>query len=113
LARERRIEPKATANGSEKQVLVIFSDMQNSTPELSLDGSSGVTKFSQALTRGEVEVADLSNVTVYVLGVDAAGKSTGYWQELRDSRAMYFKSARANLKSYTVIRESRVPRRND
>jgi hypothetical protein len=45
---------------------------------------------------------------VHVLGVDAASKSMGYWQGLRDSWTMYFKDAGADLRSYSVLRQIRL-----
>jgi hypothetical protein len=85
--------------------LIIFSDMQNSTTELNLDTPSDMTRFSWTLTQRNVSVANLRSVEVYVLGVDSADRSIGYWQQLRDSWALYFRDAGARLRSYSVLRE--------
>jgi len=89
-----------------QKVLVIFSDMRNSTPELSLDTPSGVSRFLQALTQRRVSVADLRTTDVYVFGVDATDKSIGSWQRLRESWILYFKDASADLRTYSVLRET-------
>jgi|HubBroStandDraft_5_1064220.scaffolds.fasta_scaffold07449_2 hypothetical protein len=88
------------------KVLVILSDMRNSTSELDLDTPSGAIQFSRALTQGGMPLADLRRVYVYVLGVDAINKSTSYWQELCDSWTLYFKEAGADLKNYSILRET-------
>ena len=90
------------------QILIIFSDMRNTTPELNLDSPEGATQFSWALMKRTIPVADLCSIGVQVLGVDAAGKSIDYWSKLRDSWTMYFRDAGADLKSYSVL--SAVPR---
>jgi len=87
-----------------RKVLIIFSDMRNTTPELNLDSPEGVTQFSWALMKRRIPVADLRSIGVQVLGVDAASKSINYWSELRDSWAMYFTDAGADLRSYSVLR---------
>ena len=68
-----------------RNVLVIFSDMRHETPSLNL------AKFSVVPLQPTLDgiasaglTADLKGVEVYVLGVDAAGKSVGYWNSLRD-----------------------------
>ena len=89
--------------------LIIFSDMRNSTPDLNMDTPSGIAQFSRALTHRRAPVADLWDIEVYVLGVDAADRSIGYWQTLRDSWTLYFKDAGAELRSFTVLRETPRP----
>jgi len=92
--------------------LIIFSDMRNSTPELNLEASFGLTHFSQVLRQRKIPVADLQGIQVYILGVDDAGRSTEYWQQLRDSWTTYFKDSGADLRGYSVLREMiRIERR--
>jgi hypothetical protein len=88
------------------RVLVIFSDMQNSTPELNLGTSSGVDHFSKALRQSRVPTADLRSVDVYALGVDADRMSISYWQASRDSWTVYFAKACAVLRRYSTLRDS-------
>jgi hypothetical protein len=38
-------------------------------------------------------------------GVDGAGKPTEYWQSLRNFWRAYFQNARADLRTYTVLRD--------
>ncbi len=87
------------------KVLVIFSDMRNSTSELNLAGASGVAHFSRTLSQGTLPVADLRSVDTYVLGVDAADKSIDYWQQLQGYWSRYFKAAGTTLRCYSVFRQ--------
>ena len=94
------------AKTASEKVLVIFSDMRNSTRELSVDEPSKVAYFSRALQHGKVPVADLQGIDAYVMGSNSACRSVGYWYQLRDSWTLYFKDAGANMRSYTVLRET-------
>ena len=67
-----------------RQILVIYSDMRNSTPELDLDTPSSVARSSRVLRQGNAPAASLLNVTVGALGVGAADRSIAYWQELQE-----------------------------
>jgi len=87
------------------KLLIIFSDMRNSTIRLNLETHFGVAFFLQALTRGIVPIADLRNVEVHILGVDAEDRSISYWQDLRDLWRVYFRNAGADLRSYALLRE--------
>jgi hypothetical protein len=102
---------------SSRKILVIFSDMRHSTPGLDLQSRSTVQTLSLAGTTSGANVllADLRHVEVYALGVDGAGKTITYWQSLRDFWVEYLRGARANLRTYSVLREmprlQRVPTR--
>jgi hypothetical protein len=48
---------------------------------------------------------DLRAADVYVLGVDAAGKSVDYWQSLSAFWRAYFARAGAHLRRYSVLRD--------
>ena len=84
--------------------LVIFSDMRQSTPELDLETAGIVPTFS-TFDKRRVTLPALHNVQVYVLGADGAGRSSAYWQSLRDFWTEYFRSAGAALSSYSVLRD--------
>lgn len=84
--------------------LVIFSDMRESTPCLDLEHLKIVPAFATIGNRcGEIPA--LSDVQVYVAGLDGAGKSAGYWQSLRTFWTAYFESARAALSGFTILRD--------
>jgi hypothetical protein len=93
-------------SGQSRTALVIFSDMRQDTLELNLDRRNAL---DVAAAMGVVErgglVPDLKGVEVYALGVDAAGKSPGYWQSLRAFWAKYFAKAGATLRCYSMFRE--------
>lgn len=95
-------EPKA----GHRNVLVIFSDMRHETRSLNL---ARLLVIPVQPTLGKVErgglVADLNGIEVYVLGVDAAGKSVGYWNSLRDFWQAYFGKAGAKVRAYSMLRE--------
>lgn len=89
-----------------RNVLVIFSDMRHETRSLNLARLAVVPVQS---TLSEIErgglVADLNGIEVYVLGVDAAGKSVGYWNSLRDFWLAYFGKAGAKVRLYSMLRD--------
>jgi len=82
--------------------LIIFSDMRESVPGLDFERMSVMA----ALGRHKgITVPDLRNVQVYAVGVDGAGKSTGYWQSLLTFWREYVARAGAQLRTYSVTRE--------
>ncbi len=89
-----------------RNVLVILSDMRHETRTLNLAKFSTVPA-NATLQRVEREhlVASLTGVEVYVLGVDAAGKSVGYWNTLRDFWLAYFGKAGAKVRAYSMLRD--------
>jgi hypothetical protein len=91
----------------QRKVLVVFSDMRQSTTDLDLERATS-TPQGPALMSIEKRrlVAQLQGVNVYVLGVDGAGKSLLYWNGLRDFWESYFRKAGANLKSYSALRHA-------
>jgi len=89
-----------------RKVLVIFSDMRHHTRDVDLESPRVVSALAvPGRKSGTIEVAPLHGTEVYVLGVDGAGKSVGYWRSLREFWAAYFSSAGATLRSYSVLRE--------
>jgi hypothetical protein len=87
-------------------VLAIFSDMRRYTEVLDLERPSTL-RPAKAIEGVEKQrlIPNLKGVEVYVLGADAAGKSIGYWQHLRDFWTAYFQKAGASLLCYSVLRE--------
>jgi hypothetical protein len=95
-------------NGS--KVLVIFSDMRQSTPDLNLESTRIVPSFSTATSR-RYTVQLLQHVQVDVLGADGAGKSDDYWQSLKDFWTANFHTSGANLDSYSALRNLQLSER--
>jgi hypothetical protein len=87
-----------------RKTLVIFSDMRQNTRELNLEASSNVPQRSLVgVRRGPF--AYLKDVKVYVLGADGAARTAAYWQSLRIFWGNYFRTEKADLKDYSVLRE--------
>ncbi len=95
--------------GDRKEVLMIFSDMRQATSVLDLERPMLVHK-TEALQQAAKShlIPDLHGVEVYVLGVDASGKSVNYWQTLRDFWMGYFALAGATVENYSILRQ--IPR---
>jgi hypothetical protein len=92
---------------SKEKVLVIFSDMRQQTPELDLESAPTVLSFGQIRKEHTTfGIANLGGVHAYVLGVDGAGKSLLYWQSLREFWTEYFMEAGADLRRFSVLRDS-------
>ena len=94
------------ASSGHRNILVVFSDMQNDTPALDLEHARIVsTAFAMQKAGKERLLPDLHGVEVYALGVDGAGKDMRYWQTLRDFWTAYFKRTNAILKTFSVLRD--------
>lgn len=91
---------------SDMKILVIYSDMRHSTPDLDLESVREVPSAVQMKISHQQSAGDLSEVQVFVAGVDEPGKSTDYWQSLRRFWTEYFNKAGAATRSYSVLRES-------
>ncbi len=90
-----------------RKVLILFSDMRQSTPELDFERTKTIPHVQVLTTvtkRGML--AHLQGVEVHALGVDGAGKSFDYWNSLHDFWEAYFQKAGANLKRYSALRYS-------
>ncbi len=89
-----------------KEVLMIFSDMRQSTRVLDLERPTAVhkTEALQQVAKSHL-IPNLHGVEVYALGVDASGRSVNYWQTLRDFWIGYFELAGATMKSYSILRQ--------
>jgi hypothetical protein len=89
-----------------RKLLIIFSDMRQSTPILNVEKQSVVQAdvALQHVMRAKL-LPDLHGVDVYALGVDAAGESVSYWQSLCNFWRAYFGQAGAKLKGYSTFRD--------
>lgn len=87
------------------KILVIFSDMRQSTPELDLESQS-TSRFIPLIPHRLGPVSALQNVKIRILGVDGSGRSSIYWQGLRDFWESYFQHSGAVLQDYTVLRQT-------
>jgi len=89
-----------------RKVLVVYSDMRQATSALNLEVPALIPLNSALAKAAKANpVPDLKGVEVYALGVDAAGKDAAHWESLRQFWAAYFLMTRANLRSYSVLRE--------
>jgi hypothetical protein len=92
-------------NDSGQKILVLFSDMRHSMPDLNLESPSVVPTFVYARKKAHIMQADLQLVRVYALGVDGSRKDLRYWDILRQFWIEYFRATGASLESYTVLRD--------
>jgi len=95
------------APSGSRKVLVVYSDMRNYTKDLDQERRV-VRQTDVALAKLAANglLADLHGVEVYALGVDAAGEDVSRWSALREFWSAYFSKAEANLKSYSIVRET-------
>jgi hypothetical protein len=89
---------------TDRRMLVLFSDMRNSTPELNLERFQVLAHAASSLPPGIVH-ADLRSVEVYALGVDGANRSTLYWQDVQQFWVEYLSGCGAGVKSFSVLRD--------
>jgi hypothetical protein len=89
-----------------RRVLVVLSDMRNSSPRSDIE-SPHVILVASTLRTVERQhlVADLGGVNGYFLGVHAVGKDVRYWQSLRDFYSAYCKASGANLRMFSMTRD--------
>jgi hypothetical protein len=98
----------ATEEGYRK-VLIIFSDMRQSTQLFDLEHGGTLYKKGEALRWAEHECpADLHGVEIYALGVDASGVSFGYWRALQEFWREYLKQTGATVQEYSILRGIRT-----
>jgi hypothetical protein len=89
-----------------RKVLVVFSDMRESSATLDFEHEKTIAKRTTLATvEKEGLVPRLHGVDVYVLGVDGTGRSIPYWNSLRDFWEAYFGKAQANLKAFSALRD--------
>lgn len=87
-----------------RKVLVIFSDMRNATPTLNLEAPhlETVDSMLKKLER-RAEIADLTGVTVYVVGANGGGKNIRDWQMIKEFWIGYFERAGARCSGYSTL----------
>ncbi|MGB6688542.1 MAG: VWA domain-containing protein [Terracidiphilus sp.] len=94
---------------SSRRALVIFSDMRQDTAELDLESTRLAPAFA-AIARRCQPLPKLHGLQVSVLGADDADRSRAYWESLQGLWISYFRSAGADLRQYSAMRELAIPR---
>jgi len=95
------------AGAGRRDVLVVFSDMWQETRDLDfgrapyLCGSGAIEKV-----RTGGLLSNLRDTDVYALGVDSAGRKRSDWDCAREFWTKYFAEAGANLREYSLLRET-------
>jgi hypothetical protein len=84
------------STGAGRRVLVLFSDMRNTTPELNLESPHRLPSNPAPI--------DLHQADVYVLGVDGAGLPTARWHEIERFWNTYIHDSSASLRAFSVLR---------
>jgi hypothetical protein len=92
-------------SSTDRRILVLFSDMRNSTPEFNLERFQVLARAQPTALPPGIIHANLRDVEVYALGVDGANKPTLYWQDLRQFWAGYLSGSGAIVKSFSVLRD--------
>jgi hypothetical protein len=89
-----------------KKVLVLFSDMRQSTHAFDLEHRSAIDpRVGDDVLRQGLAPA-LSGVDVYIFGADGNGTSVQYWQNLRAFWVAYFEHLGAVVKGYSTLRRT-------
>jgi hypothetical protein len=95
------------AGAGRRDVLVVFSDMWQETQEL------GFARMADLCDSGNTErvraqklLANLRDADVYAMGVDAAREKRSDWVCAREFWTKYFAEAGANLREYSLLRET-------
>lgn len=84
------------STGGDRRMLVLFSDMRNTTPELNQESSRGRSST--------VAPIDLHRAEVYALGVDGTGIPTARWHEIERFWNTYIHDSRASLSAFSALR---------
>lgn len=94
---------------ADKNILVLYSDMRNTTSRLNLERPYplNVRAGLADLTRRGL-VGDLHGATVYVEGADAAEMTASQWNRVRQFWLGYFAEADATVADYSVL--ARIPK---
>ena len=94
------------STGSERKILMIYSDMLHVTRYLDLE-TKGDFSAGAALAKVVQEklLPNLSGVEVHVLGATASGREAAHWDRTRQFWATYFAKAGASLATYSILRE--------
>ena len=87
-------------------VLIIYSDMRHVNSELDLETPDVIhVNAIMATVERRKLLANLTGVSVYVLGADAGGRRPAQWEALKQFWTAYFGKAGANLMCYSVLGE--------
>jgi hypothetical protein len=85
------------------KMLIVYSDMRQSTPDLDLESTS-VIDTSSVFRDAPMTSGSLQGVQVLIRGVDGSGKSSMYWQSLQEFWRQYLRSTGGSLVQYSVLR---------
>jgi hypothetical protein len=95
------------AGAGRRDVLVVFSDMWQETQELDFARMTDLCDSrSMEKVRAQKLLANLRDTDVYAMGVDAVGKKRSDWDCSREFWTKYFAGAGANLREYSLLRET-------
>jgi hypothetical protein len=95
------------AEAGRRDVLVVFSDMWQETRELDFGRMTDLCGLgTMQRVRDRKLLANLRGTDVYALGVDSAGRKRSDWVCAREFWMKYFTEADANLREYSVLRET-------
>jgi hypothetical protein len=91
-------EPRA------KNIILIYSDMRHSTRALNLETPLLLQEDAsmRALDQQGL-IANLTGVSVYVLGADADREPVSQWKALNQFWTVYFQKTGANLRAYSLL----------
>jgi hypothetical protein len=94
------------AQPNHKNALVIYSDMRHATRKLNLEDLAILhVESTLVVMQRQGLLAQLSGVTVYVLGADSSGRDASQWRALNQFWIAYFKEVGARLVDYTQLRD--------
>jgi hypothetical protein len=89
-----------------RKVLVVLSDMKQSTKTLNIEHMPVVrTKAALQQVEDSQQLAALHSVQVYIEGVDGAGETVAYWKSLQQFWLAYFERSGATVVQYAVLRD--------
>lgn len=92
------------ARKGSRNVLVIFSDMRNATRTLNLEAPHLQSPDAMLATLAQpAEIADLTGVTVYVIGANGGGKSIRNWEATKEFWIAYFTKVGARCAGYSTL----------
>lgn len=96
----------AEHSGPEQHVLVIYSDMQQSTTNFNMETASQLQSNALERLGRNGLVADLNGARVYVYAMQSQHKTFNEWKQIKNFWTSYFKQAGATLQVYSVLPES-------
>lgn len=96
----------AQDNAASRKVLVLFSDMRNSSPRSDLENPQALRNALGVGLAKPVTPSYLAGVEICAIGVDDANRPASYFDELHLFWAKYFRDAGAKLKAFSVLRDN-------